>query len=79
MFIPRSEYEELKAKIRSLEYQNSSLMICNERMKKALERYDRDIRSLTAEIAGTDIDYPNGKGGNADNTGATEDIDFSDF
>lgn len=73
------EYNELLELAKSLKSELMKLRIENEKLKNEIERNDKDIRCITAALIGSDIDYPNGKGGNADNTGVTEDIDFSDF
>jgi hypothetical protein len=79
LFYTKSDMQHLQSVINSLNqvivHKNCEIA----RLKAEIERNDRDIRALTAAIAGTDIDYPNGKGGNADNTGVSNELDFEDF
>ena len=78
MFISREEYETMKAVIDSLNWTITHKNNEIERLKAEIARNDRDIRALHYALSGEDIDYPNGKGGNADNTGENE-SDFEDF
>ncbi len=80
MIISRKEYETIKAVIDSLNWTITHKNIEIERLKAEIARNDRDIRALTAALAGSDIDFPNsGKGGNADNTGSEDINDILDL
>ena len=78
MFISRKEYETMKAVIDSLNWTITHKNNEIERLKAEINRNIRDLHALRIALSGEDIDYPNGKGGNADNTGDNE-IDFEDF
>ena len=78
MIISRKEYETMKAVIDSLNWTITHKNNEIERLKAEINRNIRDLHALRLALSGEDIDYPNGKGGNADNTGDNE-IDFEDF
>ena len=78
MYISRKDYETMRAVIDSLNWTITHKNNEIEKLKAELNRNIRDLHALRVALSGEDIDYPNAKGGNADNTGENE-IDFEDF
>ena len=80
MYISRKDYETMKAVIDSLNWTITHKNNEIERLKAEIARNDRDLHALYAALHSNDIDFPNsGKGGNADNTGISNELDFEDF